>query len=330
MQGLITTVPEPRLAPFRALFSAPSVRRALAAVAPPGHLGPDRVISAALVQLVSEPEMLDCDPRAVLYAVLQATQLGLELGGALGQVYLRANGRRCRLGFGYRGRLMMAMNTGLFETIEVRVVRAADTFQVEGGSIPSLVHKLHTASDPGPLVAVYALATYRSGASTWELMWRSQLEEVRAAATGELGEAWVKNFDEMARKAVLRRLCDYLPASTKAQDAEVDIDVDAILGVAEVALVDGEPRAEVLAAPPPAADSPPAAEVQREEPGGSPDVLEALLAQVERAGTLKALNAIAMGAVDANLTDDQRRVYHRASNAKKALLRKAAAPAVEA
>lgn len=192
----------------------------------PKHLTPDRILKVALVATSKSPMLMNCSPQSVLQSVMQAAQLGLEPGSALGGAYLVPYGNTCQLIVGYRGLIDLARRSGQIQSIEARVVRARDSFKIAYGLDPVLVHQPFmpiTADeggdgkdlDAGPLVAVYAIARLKDGAIQTEVMTRSQVDAIKKRSRSSSNGPWVTDYEEMARKTVVRRICKYLPLSTE-------------------------------------------------------------------------------------------------------------------
>ena len=195
------------------------------AAAIPNHLTPERLIRIALTAVSRSPGLLECDPLTICGCVIQAAQLGLEPDGVLGEAYLvpftnnRTRKKECQLIPGYQGLLKLARNSGELKFVNAQVVREKDLFEFVEGSDPSLIHK-RAAGDRGKTVAYWACASLKTGGFQFVVMTRREVEEhrdrfSRAKDTGP----WRDDFDTMALKTCLRKLCKLLPKSTQAQIA---------------------------------------------------------------------------------------------------------------
>jgi recombination protein RecT len=186
----------------------------------PRHLTPERLVKVALAATGRTPKLLECTPASVLECVMQAAQLGLEPGGPLGHAYLVPYGNTCTLIVGYRGLIDLARRSGEIESIEARVVFERDEFRVAYGLNPVLEHVPNLMSDPGQMIMVYGIARLRGGGVQAEVMTRSQVEGIRRRSkSGSRSDSpWATDYDEMARKTVVRRLCKYLPLSVELAD----------------------------------------------------------------------------------------------------------------
>lgn len=207
----------------------------LAAVLPK-HLTAERVVKVAITAASRAPQLLRCTPESFALAVIQASQLGLEAGSPLGEAYLVPYGSECTLIVGYRGLIALARRSGEIESIEAHVVHARDRFELSFGLDAKLSHTPHMPvpptdldekgiarwseeANPGPLVAVYAIARLKGGAVQYEVMTRADVEKIRAKSKAGSTGPWKDHYEEMARKTVVRRLAKYLPMSIEMAQA---------------------------------------------------------------------------------------------------------------
>jgi len=194
-------------------------RKDLIAQVAPKHLTPDRLIKVALMARARNKALLLCSPESLLQAVINAAELGLEPSGLLGQAYLVPYGKDVQLIPGYRGLIDLARRSGQISRIEAHVVHENDTFDISYGIEPKLEHKPTLSANPGKPVAVYAIAKLKDGTTQVEVMTISQVEAIRSRSKAAKSGPWVTDFEEMARKTVVRRLCKYLPLSPELQKA---------------------------------------------------------------------------------------------------------------
>jgi phage RecT family recombinase len=194
----------------------------------PRHLKPERVLRIVLGAASRNQTLLSCTPKSIALAVVTASQLGLEPGSPLGSAYLvpfknRHTGRyEATLIIGYRGLIDLARRSGEIESIEAHVVHEKDAFRCVFGLSPVLEHEpAWTDDDPGKLVAVYAVARLKGGQVQTEVMTRAQVDGIRKRSRAGSSGPWVSDYDEMARKTVVRRLCKYLPMSIEMESALV-------------------------------------------------------------------------------------------------------------
>lgn len=200
----------------------------LAEVAPK-HLTPDRMVRIALAATSREPKLLQCSPQSILKSVMKAAQLGLEPGGALGEGYLvpfrnkHTKKLECEFIAGYRGLITLARRSGQILSVEAHAVYAKDGFDYRVTDERTiLTHQPCWDDERGALVRVYAIARMRdTPLPQIEVMTRKQVDGIRARSQSGASDfsPWRSDFDEMARKTVVRRICKYLPLSPEAREA---------------------------------------------------------------------------------------------------------------
>ncbi|MCK7581139.1 MAG: recombination protein RecT [Chromatiales bacterium] len=189
------------------------------AAALPKHLTVERLSRVALGELRTNPKLLECAPASLMNAIVKASQLGLEVGSAMGHAYLVPYKTECTLIIGYRGMIALARRSGEIQSITARVVYARDTFELEYGLEEKLRHVPSTDEDPGPVTHVYAVAKLKDGGIQYEVMTRAEVEAIRKRSRAGGSGPWVTDWNEMARKTVMRRLFKYLPMSIEMADA---------------------------------------------------------------------------------------------------------------
>ena len=189
----------------------------------PSHIKPDRLIRIILTTVQRTPELLECTPESLLGSLLQCAQLGLEPDGVLGQAYLvpfrnwkNNNRKEVQLIPGYKGLIKLAYQSGEVGHITARVVRAKDKFQYWYGLNEGIEHEPHRGSDAGEMVACYAWAKIKGvEGKQFVVLERWEVDAIRERAKASDKGPWVTDYDEMAKKSALRRLCKMLPASVE-------------------------------------------------------------------------------------------------------------------
>lgn len=226
------------------------------ALAVPKHMNPERLARVMLTEVRKNPELAKAEPGSFMAAFMQAAQLGLEPGGALGHCYLipfynsRKGVTEVQFILGYKGMLDLARRSGEIESIEVRVVHERDKFHVAFGLDSDLQHVPDFDSeDPGAIRFVYAVAKLRGGGRQFEVMPMRDILKVRngsqgykrAAAKNNTDTPWIQHFEEMAKKTVLRRMFKYLPVSIEAARAASNDDaIDMGLPTDAIVFDDGQ------------------------------------------------------------------------------------------
>lgn len=210
------------------------------AVLPPG-IDPERFVQTVLGVYNRTPDLQACTTDSIIQSLIKAAEIGLVPNTAHGHAYLvpfnskQKNGtwlKEAQLQVGYKGYIYMGTKYGIFAAIDSRDVYARDHFEVLFDPEPRMVHRPYLGDDDrGPLTHVYAYGKLKSGAGVvFEVMTRRQVETIRdSTAKGSNGPSpvWRNNFEEMAKKTVLRRLlkdqpCDDALAKAMEYDAEAE------------------------------------------------------------------------------------------------------------
>lgn len=184
----------------------------------PKHVTPDRMMRIALTEARKTPKLLSCNPASFLGAVIQASQLGLEPGGALGHCYLIPYGNDVNFQIGYRGMLELAMRSEKVSHVSARAVHAGDEFEWEFGLNESLKHRPN-AHNKGDLSHVYCVVHLKNGTKMFDVMDMEEIDKIKKSSKASGSGPWVTHFEEMAKKTVIRRLFKYMPISVELQQA---------------------------------------------------------------------------------------------------------------
>jgi recombination protein RecT len=190
------------------------VKAALAKVYP-ATMTPDRIVTIALLAASRNPRLAECTQPSILKSLMTAGELGLEPSGPLGHGHLvpfknnKIGAYECTFMPGYRGLIHLAKQTGEVRNVEARVVKEGDVFDVDYGTEPRVVHK--PKFNGGDMIAVYAVAFLADGTQTFDVMTRTDVDKIRRRSRAADDGPWVTDYEEMARKTVVKRLAKYLP-----------------------------------------------------------------------------------------------------------------------
>jgi recombination protein RecT len=208
------------------------------AVALPKHLTPERMIRVALTAVSTTPALQKCTALSVASAIVQASILGLEPNGALGEAYLIPYGTVCQLIPGYLGLIKLVRNSGELMMINAQPVHGKDVFEFEDGLDPYLTHKRYKGEDRGPVIAYWAGAVLKGGGKQFVVMTKREVEaHGKKFSKAFTSGPWKTDFDAMAMKTCLRKLVKFLPKSIEAQIA-VSLDERAEAGIPQQFSVD--------------------------------------------------------------------------------------------
>lgn len=184
----------------------------------PSVLAPERFTRITLSALSTSQTLQQCTPQSFLGAMMTAAQLGMEPNTPLGQAYLipfRNHGKlECQFQLGYKGLIDLAYRSGQVSTIQAHTVYENDTFEYELGLDPKLRH-IPSKRDRGAPAFFYAVFRTKDGGYGFEVMSvEDARDHGRKYSKAFSNGPWQTNFEEMAKKTVLKRALKYAPLKT--------------------------------------------------------------------------------------------------------------------
>lgn len=186
----------------------------------PSVMTPERFTRITLSALSANPQLAQTTQNSFLGAMMTAAQLGMEPNTPLGQAYLipfRNKGvLECQFQLGYKGLIDLAYRSGEVTTIQAQVVYENDEFEYALGLEPQLKH-IPAMSNRGEPIYFYAVFKTKDGGFGFEVM---SVEDVKLHAQkysksfNSAYSPWKTNFEEMAKKTVLKKVLKYAPMKT--------------------------------------------------------------------------------------------------------------------
>lgn len=186
-------------------------------------------------QLINRNKKLQtCPPASVLNSVFEAMNLGLSLNPALKFGYIIP---RYKPGIGveaeyqpsYQGLAHLAMKEGI-KNMNVQIVYENDDFEIDLGS-STVKHSPCLTGDRGKIIGGYGRVIDAHGLPILEWMPVSDAHKIREKSDGYQAfvagkiksNPWDEWFDEMFRKAIVRRLFKYV---NKPQDSALAMAIE--------------------------------------------------------------------------------------------------------
>ena len=198
----------------------PEIKRAL-----PSVLTPERFTRMALSALNNTPKLKECTPMSFIAALMNAAQLGLEPNTPLGQAYLipykNKGTLECQFQLGYKGMIDLAYRNDRMQSIEAHTIYENDEFYYELGLEPKLRH-IPCWEDKGEPIGFYGVFRLDNGGYRFEVMSKADVDrfaETYSKAYSSEYSPWKTNYEEMAKKTVLKRLLKYAPIKTDFRKA---------------------------------------------------------------------------------------------------------------
>lgn len=187
----------------------------------PSVLTGERFSRMILSAMSTTPQLAACTPQSFLGAMMQAAQLGVEPNTPLGQAYLipfRNKGvLECQFQLGYKGLIDLAYRSGAVKDIQAHEVYENDVFEYELGLTPILKHK-PAIKNRGEVIVYYAIYHTKDGGYGFEVMSKEDIQkhaEGYSQSYKSTYSPWTNNFDEMAKKTVIKKCLKYAPLKTE-------------------------------------------------------------------------------------------------------------------
>lgn len=206
-----------------ALKPIDEVRSALTKMQPefkaalPSHVSIEKFQRVMLTAVQQNANLLTADRRSLYGAAMRAAQDGLLPDGREGAIVTFKD--QAQWMPMVAGIMKKVRNSGEISTWSVQVVKEHDAFEFQLGDHEIIVHK-PALSNRGKTIGAYSIVTMKDGEKSREWMNVEDVEAIRKRSRSGNSGPWVTDFDEMAKKTVVRRHSKRLPMST---------DLDAII-----------------------------------------------------------------------------------------------------
>lgn len=208
----------------------------LGRAAPVGGPTGEQLITDAIMAMSVVKGLDECEPRTIIGAVVTCAQLGLRIGGALGQAYVlpfrnyETGRREATFVLGYKGLVLLAQQSGM-----VRGVTARTVFEKELGQFrlswhenrDELRHDPWLLDNPGAPRLYYARVLLAEGGYEISrpinrddmLAHRQRYVRIKSGPWFDDRGVPGDGFEAMAHKTCLKRLGRNLPLSAGARRA---------------------------------------------------------------------------------------------------------------
>ena len=162
------------------------------------------------------PKLAGCTMATVQNSIVNVAAIGLTLNPALGYAYLVPESQKidkqwvnqCTLKVSFKGLLKIANESGSILWAKAEIVKENDSFTYNGPcKMPD--HKMDPFSSRGKTVGVYCIAKTCEGDYLSDIMSMEEIQQIKGAAKTSM--VWDKWFDEMAKKAIIKRASKQWP-----------------------------------------------------------------------------------------------------------------------
>jgi phage RecT family recombinase len=175
----------------------------------------------ALQVIQRNPNLAKCTQSSLIGCILQAAEVKLSPATSLAECAFVPRNGQATFTVMYPGILKHAYNAGL-KFAKAGVVYERDQFDFDEASTPPILHHRRALKDRGTKIAAWAKVILPSGAEMIEVMSIDEVDLVRTRSAASSNGPWVTDYDQMARKTVLKRLLKYVPKSSEVMSLIAD------------------------------------------------------------------------------------------------------------
>lgn len=153
------------------------------------------------------------NPKSVQLAMINVASTGLTLNPANAYAYLVPRDGAIVLDISYKGLIKIATDAGSVVWARAELVHDGDEFEYHGPACAP-IHKSNPFKPRGDVIGVYCIAKTKDGDILTEVMDKAELEKIRSKSSAysrikngkpDPSGPWVEWFDQMAKKAVIKR-----------------------------------------------------------------------------------------------------------------------------
>jgi len=245
---MANNLPAKREETLRELFSNPALKKQVQ-LAIPKHMTVDRLLRVAMTAIRTNPKLMDCTPKSLMACLMGCAQLGLEPEPFLGQAYLvpfknKMGQMEAQLIPGYRGYITLARRSGEVQSVSAQCVYTNDQFRLQYGLNEALDHAPEDG-DRGVFKGAYVVFRYKDGSHSFDYMTKGQIDKIRERSKAKDSGPWITDYDEMAKKTVIRRHVKLAPLSIEMAKAAA-LEERAMIGDDQSGLIFGETEQPAL------------------------------------------------------------------------------------
>lgn len=178
-----------------------------------------RLITQLTSVVSSNPQLAECDNATIITAGLKGESLKLSPSNEMGQYYLvpfndSKNGRKvAQFQLGYKGYVQLAMRSGQYKHINVLEVKEGELISSDPFNEEYIFKAIQNPSErrKAKTTGYYAMIELINGFKK-SIYWDKEQMEYHAMTYSKGYKAkkgytfWEKNFDEMAKKTLLRQI----------------------------------------------------------------------------------------------------------------------------
>jgi len=178
----------------------------------------------------NNPYLLGMEPNSVRNILVNCALTGITLNPVMKFGYpVPRKGKLC-LDVSYMGMIKIATDTGSVKSIKAAIVYENEPFDIDLGSNGFVKHKPYFGTGgKGRRLGCYSIAVLNDGSTHIHWMYEQDIQAIKArseSVKAKKQSPWDSDYDEMAKKTVIKQHFKYLPKSERAEMAANAIAMD--------------------------------------------------------------------------------------------------------
>ena len=247
----------------------------------PKYVRVDRMMALAIEAQMRNPLLANCSPVSVVNFCKKCAEVGTDRVGAGGMWPVPY--KNSKTGTydmvpipDWRLLIEKAKKAKAITHATADVVHEKDAFRYQRGTDPLLMHQ-PAISDPGKPIAVYCVYTLPDGTKDFVVMAIGEIDAIRSRSKASQSGPWVTDYEEMAKKTVVKRTMKLFEGASIELTALLDAD-NLVNGLDVIDVPAPIEMPKALPAPAPAAlpepQGPPLDDAPPEDPEQPPSQME--------------------------------------------------------
>lgn len=193
--------------PIQSMYSFFESKRDMIVKGLSSDISPDKFMATCYNLLLINPSIAECDKMTVLNAVNRSAQMGLSPDPIRGESYFIPRKGACTFQIGYKGLIKMAIVSGAIKMIQCFAVYDNEHLIMRAGEKPDYII---SRGEKGELEGFLCIA--KLGDNEWDFEYMTVSEVNRIRDNFKATDAvWSKNYIEMGKKTVIKRLLKRIP-----------------------------------------------------------------------------------------------------------------------
>lgn len=184
-----------------------------------GSIDAPRFVSSVVSAVAANPDLAECSQPSIFNAALLGESLKLSPSPQLGQYYMvpyrnnKTGVRTAQFQIGYKGYIQLAIRSGQYKKLNVLEIKDGELIKWDPLNEEIQVRLIEDEAERAktPTIGYYAMMEYNNGFRK-AMYWSREKMESHAQTYSRGYQAkkgytfWETNFDEMAKKTMLRQL----------------------------------------------------------------------------------------------------------------------------